>query len=217
MADAQPTFDWLTLDGDEAVVWAGKPHESSLVPALVVGIPLTLVLIGIPIIVAAYLTRENTEFVVTTEALYRKSGILSRNVQRVDFEKVQNTSYSQGVFGRQFGYGSVEVSTAGGAGVEMSFQSVPDPKRVQELVSARVTGDDAGPPEDGAAILDEILTELRAIRTAVEGGEGAVDRRDAGTRPGDAGGPADGAGGQAHDDGDHTGDAGGGADDGREP
>lgn len=210
MADAQPTFDWLTLEADEEVVWAGKPHRSSLVPALVVGIPLSLLLIGIPIIVAAYLTRENTEYVVTTEALYRKSGILSRNVQRVDFEKVQNTSYGQGVFGRQFGYGTVQVSTAGGAGVEMSFQSVPDPKTLQELVSARVTRDDRDAPDDGAAVLDEILAELRAIRTAVEDGEGAVDRRDAGGRPDDAGGRADGAGGQADD---HS----VGADDGREP
>jgi len=30
-------MDWLTLDDGEEVVWSGKPHKSSLVPALIVG------------------------------------------------------------------------------------------------------------------------------------------------------------------------------------
>jgi uncharacterized membrane protein YdbT with pleckstrin-like domain len=170
-------FDWLSLDPEEEVVWTGKPHSMSLVPALVVGVPLSLVLIGIPIIVAAYLARENTEYVITTEALYVKRGVVSRDVKRVGFEKVQDTSYAQGFFGTQFGYGSVDISTAGGSGVELSFDSVGDPKRIQELVNERIRardrrGDDrAG--ESKADVLDDILGELRAIRSAVES-DGAV-------------------------------------------
>lgn len=166
---SSPTqFDWISLDDDEEVVWADTPHKSSLVPALVVGVPLALVFVGIPIIVGAYLHRENTEYVVTNRALYRKSGIISRNVQRVDLGKVQNTTYSQGFFGQQFGYGSVEVSTAGGSGVELTFDSISDPKRVQELINTQTKDDSSDHPEDKAAVLDEILTELRAIRVAVE-------------------------------------------------
>jgi membrane protein YdbS with pleckstrin-like domain len=161
---ADASFDWLTLDEGEELVWHGKPHRSSLVPALVVGIPLSVVLVGLFVIASAYITRENTEYVVTTEALYRKSGVLSRNVQRVDFGKVQNTTYSQGFFGKQFGYGNVEISTAGGAGVELSFDSVPNPKAVQERINARVKRDDGEAREGKAAVLDEILAELRAIR-----------------------------------------------------
>lgn len=165
-------FDWLSLDPEEEVVWTGKPHSMSLVPALVVGVPLSLVLIGIPIIVAAYLARENTEYVITTEALYVKRGIVSRDVKRVGFEKVQDTSYAQGFFGTQFGYGSVDISTAGGSGVELSFDSVGDPKRIQELVNERVRARDRrGDDRDGESkvdVLDDILGELRAIRAAVE-------------------------------------------------
>ena len=179
--DALPDgFDWLSLDPEEEVVWTGKPHSMSLVPALVVGVPLSLVLVGIPIIVSAYLSRENTEYVITTEALYKKRGVLSRDVKRVGFEKVQDTSYSQDFFGTQFGYGSVDISTAGGSGVELSFDSVAEPKRIQELVNERIrTRDrrgDAGDGETKADVLDDILGELRAIRTAVEGdGPAALD------------------------------------------
>lgn len=172
-------MDWLTLDEDEELVWSGKPHKSSLIPALIVGVPLSLVLVGLLVIASAYLYRENTQYVVTTDALYRKSGVLSRDVQRIDFGKVQNTSYSQGFFGTRFGYGTVDISTAGGSGVEMQFQSVPDPRQVQEAINKRVkaTRGDASSEsgETKADVLDEILDELRDIRATLD----AEDARDA--------------------------------------
>ena len=164
-------FDWLALDEDESVLWADTPHEMSLVPAFVVGIPLSLVLVGVPILVGAYLSHRNTNYVVTTAALYVKTGVLSRNVQRIEFDKVQDTSYRQSFFGAQFGYGTVDVSTAGGTGVEMSFSNVADPQSLQSRINERIrsgrTGEEA---RDKAAVLDDILAELRAIREAVEGG-----------------------------------------------
>ncbi|WP_049980175.1 PH domain-containing protein [Halolamina rubra] len=166
------TVDWLTLDADEEIVWSGNPHESSLIPALVVGVPLSLLLVGLFIIAGAYLQRENTQYVVTTDGLYKKTGVLSRDVQRIDFGKVQNTSYSQGFFGSQFGYGNVDVSTAGGSGVELQFRSVPDPREVQELINKRVKasrGDrttESG--ETKGDVLDDILVELREIRSTLD-------------------------------------------------
>ncbi|ESP88564.1 PH domain-containing protein [Candidatus Halobonum tyrrellensis] len=163
-------FDWLSLDPDERVVWTGKPHSMSLLPALLAGIPLLVVLIGALVIASEYLRRENTEYVVTTDALYKKRGVFSRDVKRVGFEKVQDTSYTQGFFGTQFGYGTVEISTAGGSGVELSFDNVADPRRVQELVNDRLRAGETR-ESDSADVLDDILTELRAIRAAVEDGE----------------------------------------------
>lgn len=166
------TIDWLTLDEDEEIVWSGNPHKSSLIPALVIGVPLSLLLVGLFIIAGAYLQRENTQYVVTTDALYKKTGVLSRDVQRINFGKVQNTSYSQGFFGSQFGYGNVDVSTAGGSGVEMQFRSVPDPRQVQELINKRVKasrGDrttESG--ETKRDVLDDILVELKEIRATLD-------------------------------------------------
>jgi uncharacterized membrane protein YdbT with pleckstrin-like domain len=165
-------LEWLTLDEDETLVWSGKPHESSLIPALIVGVPLSIILIGLVIIGAAYLYRENTRYVVTTDALYRKSGVLSRDVQRIDFGKVQNTSYNQGFFGARFGYGNVDISTAGGSGVEMQFQSVPEPRHIQETINKRVKAQrgnstrEAG--ETKSDVLADILDELRAIRETID-------------------------------------------------
>ncbi|WP_257298844.1 PH domain-containing protein [Haloarchaeobius sp. FL176] len=167
-------FDWLSLDDDEEIVWSGNPHPMSIVPALVFGIPLVILLVGIFVIVAAYLWRENTDYVVTTDGVYTKSGVFSRDVQRVDFDKVQNISFSQGVVGNYFGYGKVDISTAGGSGVEMQFQSVADPKSVQERINRLIKENRRGSDrrgEDAPAkgeVLDEILAELRTMRETFE-------------------------------------------------
>ena len=166
------TADWLTLDEDEEIVWSGKPHESSLIPALVVGVPLAIVLVGIFIIAGSYLQRENTQYVVTTDGLYKKTGVLSRDVQRIDFGKVQNTSYSQGFFGSRFGYGNVDISTAGGSGIEMQFRAVPEPREVQERINKRVKGrrgeSTSRSGETKRDVLDDILVELKEIRSTLE-------------------------------------------------
>jgi membrane protein YdbS with pleckstrin-like domain len=185
-------FDWLTLDADEAVLWTGSPDRRTLVPTMVVGIPLCLVLVGIPIVVGEYLRVTNTHYVVTSNGLYTKTGILSRDVQKIDFDKVQNISYSQGAIGTRFGFGTVDVSTAGGSGVEMQFRSVPDPRAVQQRINERIR-ESRGRGGDGetskADLLEDILAELRAIREATEGGpgggasDGTAPPRD--QRPGD--------------------------------
>ena len=163
-------FDWLSLDEDEQVLWDGEPLMKSIYPALAVGIPLSVALIGIPIIIGAYLNIKNTDFVVTTEGLYKKTGVLSRSVQKIGFGKVQNISFSQGFFGTQFGYGNIEVSTAGGSGVEMRFRSIEDPKQVQELINKHIKKDKEGSSDSVSEndILMEILKELRETRKSVE-------------------------------------------------
>jgi uncharacterized membrane protein YdbT with pleckstrin-like domain len=164
---ADPDLEWLTLEDGESIQWASTPHKYSLVPAFVVGIPLSVVLVGIPIVVGAYLQYTNTNYVVTNRGLYSKRGILSRDVQQIGFDKVQNISYSQSALGSSFGYGSVDVSTAGGSGVELEFRSIPDPASVQELIAREVDDREQGDRDAGTDaddVLDEILHELRAIR-----------------------------------------------------
>jgi membrane protein YdbS with pleckstrin-like domain len=162
-------LEWLSLDDDETIVWSGGPDRRTLVPAFAIGIPLSLVLIGLFIIAGEVLRVRNTHYVITDSAVYRKTGILSRDVKRIDHEKIQDISYSQSALGSSFGYGTVELTTAGGSGVEMAFRSVTDPRAVQQRISEQRKRH-REPSEDDAPsdVLEEILVELRAIRAAVE-------------------------------------------------
>jgi len=175
---AEIDLEWLSLEDNETIRWASTPHKYSVVPGLIIGIPLSLVLIGIPIIVASYLQYTNTNYVVTNKGLYSKRGILSRDVQQVGFDKVQNISYSQSAIGSSLGYGSVDVSTAGGSGVELQFRNIPDPAGVQELIGKEIDSrqqGETGTASDTDDVLDEILVELRAIRSAVGDDEANPD------------------------------------------
>lgn len=135
-------FDWLSLDKDEEVLWSGKPR------------------------IQKFLGLNITDYVVTTQGLYRKTGMFSRNVQKIGFEKVQNISFTQGVLGKKFGYGSIGISTAGGAGVEMRFAAIDDPKTVQEMINSRIKDEKSGSEtreESQAEILQKILKEVEEI------------------------------------------------------
>jgi uncharacterized membrane protein YdbT with pleckstrin-like domain len=181
-------LEWLTLEDGESIQWASTPHKYSLVPAFIIGIPLSLVLIGIPLLVGSYLQYTNTNYVVTNRGLYSKRGILSRDVQQIGFDKIQNISYSQSALGSSFGYGSVDISTAGGSGVELKFRSIPDPASVQELIAREVDAREQGDGEAGTDaddVLDEILHELRAIRQELADSDG--DDSAGGTQHSDGG------------------------------
>jgi len=184
-------YDWLTLDSDEEILWSGKPAAETMYGAYLVGIPLILLLgFGLLIIASTYLTRKNTDYVITDKSVYKKTGILSRSVSEVEYEKVQNTSFSVGVVGRYFDYGNVDISTAGGSGVEMTLRGVTEPQDIQKRLSRRVKeiqgSAGATDEETKGDVLDEILTELRAIRVAVEADE---DTASTAERDSDAGAP----------------------------
>ncbi len=170
-------LDWLSLEDDEELVWASGPDRRTLVPVFIIGIPLSIVLIGLVIIASEYLRVSNTHYVLTNQALYRKTGVFSRDVKRIEHGKVQDISYSQSAVGNYFGYGTVEVSTAGGSGVELSFKSVADPRSVQRQISDLVDRGQRDTDEDRPIddIMGDILAELRAIRNAVEASD--TDRR----------------------------------------
>ncbi len=178
-------YDWLTLDDDEEILWEGEISQKSMYGAYAVGVPLILLLgLGLLIIAGSYLTIRHTDYVITNKGVYKKTGILSRSVTEIEYEKIQNTSYSAGPVGRYFGYGTVDISTAGGSGVEMSLRDVDEPQDVQKRLSRlvkRAQGErDADDDETAgkADVLDEILAELRAIRQSVESNAGAPHQAD---------------------------------------
>lgn len=48
-------LEWLTLEDGEPIWWVSTPHRYSPVPAFIIGISLSLVLIGTPILVSSHL------------------------------------------------------------------------------------------------------------------------------------------------------------------
>ncbi|WP_435157583.1 PH domain-containing protein [Haladaptatus sp. DFWS20] len=172
--------DWLVVGDSEETAWQGHPRLMTVLPAMVVGLvlvvgaiavttvegePLALLLVpvGIAIPVFSYLVVSNTQFVVTDRALYRKTGVLSRSVQRLSVDRIQNSSFRQGIRGSLFGYGTVEIEAAGGGYIR--FNDIENPRDVRAMVDLHATGDSIPGSLDQ---WEAILVEVRALRSAIE-------------------------------------------------
>jgi membrane protein YdbS with pleckstrin-like domain len=195
--------EWLSLEPGEEVVWVGEPTKLRMVGTLVTGVVLIPFLIGILILLfspLSYLGIKHTDYVVTTRSLYVKQGILSTNIESVDLDRIQNTEFTQSFWGKQLGFGTIEISTAGSAGADISFDDVEDARDVREEISRvqREFGGAGGRDGTGgggdrstdrqaasADQLEELVAELRATREALE----RVEARMADGSDGEAGGP----------------------------
>jgi uncharacterized membrane protein YdbT with pleckstrin-like domain len=160
MSSAAAASDWVHLTGEERVLWAGTPSLYPAIPVFAVAfalsllgvwlfrggalppipswLALALVPIGALIAAWAYLSRWSTRYVFTTKAVYEKRGMLSRTVTQIRFDRIQNTAFEQSLVERGLSYGDIEVYTAGTGGVNLSLRDVPDPKRVNAIVTTRL-------------------------------------------------------------------------------
>jgi uncharacterized membrane protein YdbT with pleckstrin-like domain len=161
MSSAVESTEWVHLTGDERVLWAGTPSIYPATPVIALGfvvsllgvwlsrdaslpvVPAWLLLVFLPVgaLVSAwaYLSRWSTRYVFTTKAVYEKTGLLSRTVTQVRFDRVQNTSFDQSWVERALSYGDIAVYTAGTGGTDLRLRDVPDPKRVNTLVTTRLS------------------------------------------------------------------------------
>jgi uncharacterized membrane protein YdbT with pleckstrin-like domain len=130
--------DHFTEDdiGDEMIKWSGNPAIESQIGSIITGIiMLPFAGMGILVLIGTYIKVNYTTYAITDKALYKKRGMLSEKTKRVPLSKIQNTEYSRSFFEKRFEFGTVEVSSAGSSGKELSFSSVSNPKDVQELIN----------------------------------------------------------------------------------
>ncbi|MFC6989175.1 PH domain-containing protein [Haloplanus sp. GCM10025708] len=176
--------EWLSLEDDEQIQWIGEPVPISIVGTAVWGLILTVVLIGFLILLTlpfSWFSIKNTDYVVTNKSLYVKKGVLSTNIESVALDKIQNTEYSQSFWGKQFGFGSIDISTAGSSGAEISLRNIKNARDVRETITSlsneysttarqsKATGDEqAGATAPTTEGMDELIEELRATRQAME-------------------------------------------------
>jgi uncharacterized membrane protein YdbT with pleckstrin-like domain len=206
------TPEWLSLDDGETVEWVGEPELASKAGELTTGITmLPLLGLGLLVLVPAYLQVENTDYVVTNQSAYAKSGILSTNIQSLELDKIQNTEYSQSFVEKQLGYGSVGLDTAGSGDVEVEFEAIADAREVQEQIrelakqyrgSAAETAESGDATRAGPGPLADVADELERTREALENVDAAIQQALAAQQSG-----GDASGEQAERGGGATGDA----------
>ena len=158
----RPTMD---LHPGEQIIFQGHPSWRStiqfylggLLLAVVAGVLTALIadaglglVVGLGILaivlVVGWVKRLSTDYMVTTERLHIRRGIVARNVQETRVERVQNVNTSQNVLQRVLQVGTVDFDTAGTDDYQFQFTGVAQPEHVVAAVdrAQRTQGRSAG-------------------------------------------------------------------------
>ena len=94
-----------------------------------------VVLVALAVVLLVGLVRRlGTHYLVTTERLRIRRGILSRRVQQTQLERVQNVNTDQSFFERVLQIGTVDFDTAGTEDSDFTFRGIADPEQVVTAV-----------------------------------------------------------------------------------
>jgi uncharacterized membrane protein YdbT with pleckstrin-like domain len=154
----------VDLHPGEQVVFEGHPSWRALLSfyiggvagavaiAVVVGL-LTGVVVGVlagAALVAGVLgfglfKRTSTTYLVSTQRLYIRRGVLSKRLQQTRIDRVQNVNTEQSLRERMLRVGTVDFDTAGTDDSEFRFVGIADPGAVVNAVDKAQRDAAAGP------------------------------------------------------------------------
>jgi len=119
----------VALGASVAVRGAGK-MEPLYLQAAIVGFAVAFLWL----LVVVFYRHYAWTYTIRKGSIESRRGIIGRDVQSIRVEDLRNVNVHQSIVQRLFKVGDVEFSSAGGAGVEVTFRGVPDPLAVKALV-----------------------------------------------------------------------------------
>lgn len=124
----KPSLEEVTLYEEHPSMFRNKPVEFVLTCLA------CLILIGFVLFFFWWLKCKGTTLTVTSDRTRLRKGILSRSITEVWHQDIRNVQLNQSFFQRLFGVGTIGISSAGQAGLEISVSGIPDPEKVKELI-----------------------------------------------------------------------------------
>jgi len=124
----KPANEEVTLYDENPSMFRNRPVEF-IITAL-----LCIIGVGLVIFLIWWLRCKGTQLTITSDRTRLRKGILSKSITEVWHQDVRNVQLNQTFFQRMLGVGSLGISSAGQAGLEISVSGIPDPEQVKELI-----------------------------------------------------------------------------------
>ena len=124
---------------------------AAVIGLLVSGTALAVVLGAVAlalVVLAGLVKRTATRYVITTERLQIRRGILAKKTQETRVQRVQNVNTEQSLFERLLRVGTVDFDTAGTDDSEFRFVGVSNPGHVVRSVDKAQRAAAAEQPRD---------------------------------------------------------------------
>lgn len=124
-----------TTFSPEQTIWAGHPSALYYLGHWILGILLLPFFgIGLILIIYAILDQQSKVFTHTNKRVMSKAGIMSRTTHEVTLTDVRNINMQQSFSERLCGLGSLQIGSAGTAGIEVKFSGITHPARVRDRI-----------------------------------------------------------------------------------
>ena len=104
-----------------------------LVASAWIGVVVGAVLVGL-LLVYGFVRRMSTTYLVSTQRLYIRRGLLSKRMQQTRIDRVQNVNTAQSLRERLLRVGTVDFDTAGTDDSEFRFVGIANPSTVVAAV-----------------------------------------------------------------------------------
>ena len=129
-----------------------RPIATTILAALVLLVILTLLplagelrlflmlgvaLAGILIINLYYWGWRSHEYILTDQRVILNQGIISKFSRSITIDRIQDLTTFQGLWGRTWGFGDIELESAGREGAEV-LSTVPRPQQLRNAIFAQI-------------------------------------------------------------------------------
>ena len=98
---------------------------------------LGVALAGILIINLYYWGWRSHEYVLTDQRVILNQGIISKFSRSITIDRIQDLTTFQGLWGRTWGFGDIELESAGREGAEL-LSTVPRPQQLRNAIFAQI-------------------------------------------------------------------------------
>ncbi len=124
-----------SLSDGERVEALFQLHWFARVP-MIIWIILAIPTLGITLLLALYeyLKLRSIEQGVTNKRVILKTGFISRHTEEMKLNSIETVEIRQGVMGRMFGFGTIEVTGRGLS--DVIFKGVDDPMSVKRRIES---------------------------------------------------------------------------------
>jgi uncharacterized membrane protein YdbT with pleckstrin-like domain len=111
------------------------------------GIALFITVVGVALLLGAYVRQSATELVLTDRRIIAKYGVIARATFEIMASRITGANFDQTITGRLLGYGTILVHGAGG---EISpIDLVADPQSFHRALLEVIEHTQGGPPAAG--------------------------------------------------------------------
>ncbi len=120
----------------EKTIWEGNPSHYYYLGAYIIGGLLVLAYgLGLIIIFWALLDKKSKVFTITNKRVKSKKGILACTTREVAFKDIRVINLKQSIIERFCDLGTIEVGSAGTAGIEVFFNGIVQAPKIKNMIT----------------------------------------------------------------------------------